>query len=159
VSFTAANLPDAGQRELGTYRARVSFDLGVWDAVRPPTVAEAESRYQQLCSGSDPAEAASPRVTALVEECGRRWPTDRPAPFTTRRTPTAVLLQLRAEVATELFGEFGLMAERHGLVLYDPQSGIVRIPSRLSFDAQPPASDGGWFGRRRGSRRDPSHRR
>jgi len=130
----------------------VRFDLGVWDAVKPPRVAEAEHRYEQLQAGVDPVAAASPRVTAFVEEGESRWPRDEgqgPAPYESRRTPSAVLLQIRADVATELFGEWVAMAERHGLVLYDPQSGIVKIPSRLSYDAQPPTGTRGWFGRRR----------
>lgn len=152
VSFTATNLPDAGQLEAAVYRAGVSFDLGVWDAVRPPRVAEAEQRYEQLRAGDEAGGAPSPRVAAFVEECEQRWPgrvDDDRLPFTSRRTSSALLLQVRAEVATELFGEWAAMAERHGLVLYDPQSGVVRIPSRLSFDPQPPPSNRGWFGRRR----------
>jgi hypothetical protein len=152
VSFTTANLPDAGPLPAAAYGARVSFDLGVWDARRPPRVAEAERRYEQLRSGEDPETAPSPRVDGFVAECEERWPAPGaadPPPFTSRRTATGLLLQVRAEVATELFGEWAAMAERHGLVLFDPQSGVVRIPSRLSFDAQPPPMDRGWFGRRR----------
>lgn len=152
VSFTAPNLPDAGLLQAAVYRAGVSFDLGIWDAVRPPRVAEAEQRYEQLLAGDEAGGAPSPRVLAFVAECEQRWPgpvDGEPMPFTSRRTPSALLLQVRAEVATELFGEWSAMAERHGLVLYDPQSGVVSIPSRLSFDAQPPPSNRGWFGRRR----------
>ena len=136
----------------------MSFDLGVWDAERPPRVAEAEARYEQLCEGSDPAEAPSARVTAFVEECERRWPggdddgfDESPWaswPLTGQRTPTGLVANIVPGAATEMFGEWAEMAERHGLVLYDPQSGVVKIPSRLSFDAQPRARRQGWFGRR-----------
>jgi hypothetical protein len=53
---------------------------------------------------------------------------------------------IRTDEAAAMFGEWGDMAERHGLVLYDPQSGIVRIPSRLSFDSEPPPLEPGTFG-------------
>jgi len=126
----------------------VSFDLVVWDAVRPPRPAEAHERYEQIRVGADPVAASSPRVDALVEECEHRWPAGGgdADPFTCRRMPSALLLQIRSEVAAELYGELAAMAQRHGLVLYDVQSGVVCIPSRLSFDAQPPARNRRWFG-------------
>jgi len=126
----------------------VSFDLAVWDAVRPPRPVEARERYEQIQAGADPVAASSPRVDAMVEECEHRWPAGGhdPHPFTCRRMPSALLLQIRPEVATELYGELAAMAQRHGLVLYDVQSGVVCIPSRLSFDAQPPARNRRWFG-------------
>ncbi len=126
----------------------MSFDLAVWDAVRPPRPVEAHERYEQIQAGAEPAAASSSRVDAFVEECEHRWPTggDGPDPFTCRRMPSALLLQIRSEVAAELYGELAAMAQRHGLVLYDVQSGVVCIPSRLSFDAQPPASTRRWFG-------------
>jgi len=153
VSFTAANLPDAGHHQAVAYRAIVSFDLAVWDAVRPPRVAEARERYEQIRAGTDTVTMPSPRITAFVEECEQRQlggAGDDPIRFTSQRLPSALLLQIRAEVATELYGEVAAMAERHGLVLYDEQSGVISIPSRLSFDAQPPVMRRGWFGGRRG---------
>jgi len=136
----------------------VSFDLGVWDTDRPPRTGEAERRYEQLCEGQDPAGNPSPRVTAFVEECGRRWPgeTDEDSdespwaswPLTSPRTTSGFVANIRPGAAAGMFGEWAEMAERHGLVLYDPQSGVVKIPSRLSYDARPPPPTGAkrrWF--------------
>jgi hypothetical protein len=121
----------------------VSFDLGIWDAERPPTMTEAQRRYDQLCRGQEPGGPASGRVAAFVEECGRKWPTGRgDVPFTTKRTPTGLLVRIEPESATSVYGEWSALADRHGLVLYDPQSGIVSIPARLSFDAEPPVETG-----------------
>ncbi len=135
----------------------MTFDLGVWDADRPPRVAEAEARYEELCAGEDPAATPSPRVTAFLEECERRWPggdddtfADGPWaswPLSDQRPPSGLVANIRFDAATAMFGEWAEMAERHGLVLYDPQSGVVKIPSRLSFDAQPRPRKRGWFGR------------
>lgn len=119
----------------------MSFDLGVWDDARPPRLGEAEARYEGLCRGRDPAESPSSRVAAFVEECERRWPArvdDEPGQLVGQRTPSGFVAHIRPDSATALFGELAEMSERHGLVLFDPQSGVVRIPSRLSFDAQPP---------------------
>lgn len=129
----------------------MDFELAVWDADRPPTVAEAEARHGQQCRDEDPAEAPSPRVTAFVDECERRWPggaAEGSKPFTARRTPSGYLARIRQDAATALFGDWAEMAERHGVVLYDPQSGVVRIPSRLSYDAQPPPMRRLWSRRR-----------
>lgn len=131
----------------------MSFDLAVWDAVTPPRVAEARERYEQIRAGTDIVTMPSPRIADFVEESEQRWPGGAgvdPVPFTSQRLASALLLQIRAEVATEMYGEVAAMAERHGLVLYDEQSGVICLPSRLSFDAQPPAMNRGWFGRRRG---------
>ncbi len=119
----------------------MSFDLCLWDADRPPTVADAGSRYEQVRAGRDPADGRSERVDAFADECDRRWPSgpegaDRP--FAGRRTPSAFLATVRPDAATALFGEMVEMAERLGLILYDPQSGIIKIPSRLSFECDPP---------------------
>ena len=129
----------------------MSFTLAVWDAPRPPTVAEAAERHEQLRRGGDEA-GLSPRITAFVEECERRWPGPADGgPWATwplRRQPTGLLADIRPEAAAEMFAELGEMAERHGVVVYDPQSGVVKIPSRLSFDAQPPPRKPTRFGRR-----------
>ena len=129
----------------------MSFALAVWDASRPPTVAEAAERHERLCRGGDEAGPSS-RITAFVEECERRWPgSAEGGPWATwplRRQPTGYLADIRPEAAAEMFAELGEMAERHGVVLYDPQSGVVKIPSRLSYDAQPPVRKPPRLGRR-----------
>ena len=127
----------------------MSFDLGLWDADRPPEVAEAERRFDQLRRGDDPTPAPSARITALTDECEQRWPAAAAgAPLTATRTPSGLLAAIQPEAAAGLYGELAEMAERHGVVLYDPQSGVVRIPSRLSYDAQPPPPKGRRFGRK-----------
>jgi hypothetical protein len=137
----------------------VGFDLGVWDADKPPRVAEAHRRYEQLTRGEDPAATPSPRVDAFAEECRRRWPGEQggaAGPVSTTRTPSGLLAHIEPDEAAMLFGAWAEMAERHGVVMFDPQSGIVVIPSRLSFAAQPPKPGkvGGGLGnlRRRPSR-------
>ena len=120
----------------------MTFDLGIWDADRPPEVKEAQRRYEQLSRGEDPAQVPSSGIDALLQECSTRWKGGDDAPFSTKRTATGLLVRIRPAEATALYAEWSQMAERHGLVLYDPQSGIVSIPGRLSFDAQPPAATG-----------------
>ena len=67
-SLTAPNLPEGDCKRLGAYGVPVSFALAVWDAPRPPTVAEAAERHERLCRGGDEAGPSS-RITAFVEEC------------------------------------------------------------------------------------------
>ncbi len=132
----------------------MSFALAVWDADRPPRVPDVAGRYQELRQGRDRA-APSPRVTAFVQECERRWPDEAGgagpwavSPFAGGRAPTGLVVDIRSEAATAMFGDWAEMAERHGLVLYDPQSGVVKIPSRLSFAAEPPPMKRLWSRRR-----------
>lgn len=123
----------------------MAFDLAVWDADRPPRLAEALEHHDRMSRSQDQATAPSPRIDAFADECRRRWPAGQgggDAPFTVRRTPSGLLAEMKADEATALFGAWAEMAERHGVVLYDPQSGVVLIPSRLSFNAQPPPSKG-----------------
>ena len=123
------------------YGSVVSFDLGIWDADQPPRPGEAERRFAQLGAGGTPEERPSSRVTAFVEECQGRWPTgsgEEAGPLAGRRTPAGFLATIRPDAATALYVELGEMSERHGVVLFDPQSGMVKIPSRLSFGAEPP---------------------
>ena len=60
-----------------------------------------------------------------------------------------LVADIRPSAAAEMFGEWAEMAERHGLVLYEPGSGVVKIPSRLSFEADPRPAKGGWLRRAR----------
>jgi hypothetical protein len=131
----------------------VGFNLGVWDAEKPPRVAEARQRYDQLARGQDPAAAPSARIDAIAEEGRRRWAGGQA--LTTTRTPSALLVDIEPDEATALFGAWAEMAERHGLVMFDPQSGVVLIPSRLSFAAQPPEPSARRTGRPALRRRPP----
>ena len=123
----------------------MSFDLLVWDADRPPGIADAQSRYEEARGRGRPAGDPGERLKALVDECDRRWPVGADAderPFCGRCSRSTFLATIRQDAATALFGEWVDMAERHGLILYDPQSGIIKIPSRLSFDSNPPPGPG-----------------
>lgn len=145
VSLTQANLPDGPSQPTAATVRSVAFDLGIWDADQPPRAGEVARSYARLCSGGDATDPPSARVTAFAEECERRWPPgsgDEPGPVTGRRTPRGFVATIRPEVATTLYVELGEMSERHGLVLFDPQSGMVKIPSRLSFNAEPPPLEG-----------------
>lgn len=112
-------------------------ELGIWDTERPPRVADAEQCYAQMTKSMDTDAEPGPRIAAFVKDCQRRW--QDPA-FTTKRCPLGLILSLDQEHATELYPELGQMTEKHGLVFYDRQSGMIRIPSRLSFNAEPQPS-------------------
>jgi hypothetical protein len=129
----------------------MGFALGAWDADRPPTLSEAVERYEQLRRGEDRGDA-SERLAAFLKDCERRWPAgdgddDAGAVWTRgssggRRPSSGFVADIRQSAATDVYPEWVEMADRHGVVLYDPQSGVVMIPARLSFDADPPPSTG-----------------
>ena len=134
----------------------MSFDLGVLDFDDKPTSDEVEQRYELLCDGADDGQAPSERIDAMLAECIRRWPgeTDEEFdespwsswPLENQRTAAGLVVNIRWGAAEEMRSQWQEMAERHGLVLYDPQEGDVVFPSRL---VPPGPGKRGWFGRRR----------
>lgn len=135
----------------------MSFDLGVFDADAPPSAEAASQRYMQLCEGVDPSTVRSARVDAFLGECLKRWaPLDDDErvdespwaswPLESQRTPSGFVASIVWSRAEELNAAWREMADRHGLVLFDPQANEVVLPTRLT-GAQSKPRRRGWFRR------------
>ena len=118
----------------------MSFDLGVLDLDRTPTLDEVVVRYERICEGVDDGPL-SVRITAFVSECESRWPGESDDefeaspwatwPLITQRTSAAFVANMRWDRAEDMLSAWTEMAERHGLVLFNPQSDTVSLPTRL----------------------------
>jgi hypothetical protein len=128
----------------------VSFDLGVLDFDEVPSHVEVTARYAVLCEGTDDGMARSARVDAFIAECLARWPGDTDAdfesspwaswPLETQRTAAGLVANIVWARAEELKAAWAEMAERHGLVLYDPQADELVLPDRMRSSNRPSIS-------------------
>ena len=134
----------------------MTFDLGAMDFDHPPTAKDVESRYSLLCEGADDGQATSERVDAMLAECLERWPgeTDEEFeaspwsswPLQNQRTAAGLVVNIRWDASEAMRSAWEEMAERHGLVLFDPQESDVVLPSRFR---SAPSEKRGLFGRKR----------
>ena len=113
----------------------MTFDLAVWEGARPESDKAASVVFEQLMdrleAGAFDAEP-SPRIRAYVEALLSRWPditedsgADSPwadAPLIANASGEAIYFAMVWSRADEAAEFAALLAERHGLVCYDPQS-------------------------------------
>ena len=119
----------------------MSFDLAVWYPHVRLSDDEAATAYRKLCEGEKPdvigphpsvqafyeaLTSTDPEIDSLPEErlddC--RWS------CALDRSPAHVIMASvwsKADSTMQLVGE---LAQRHGLVLYDPQRGVQTYPRR-----------------------------
>jgi hypothetical protein len=129
------------------YSRQVSFDLAVFDYDSAPSVDAVGDRYCELGEERDESPTSG-RIDAFIAECNLRWPEppheDIEAtpwaswPLETQRSGGGLAVNVVWSKAEEMRGAFKEMAERHGLVLYDPQEDEVVVPARLCGSPQPP---------------------
>ena len=134
----------------------MSFDLGVLDFDTAPSQADVVDRYVRLCENEDDGLPASTGVDAFLAECIQRWPGETDEnfesspwaswPLETQRTAAGFVANITWPRAEDMKVEWIRMAERYGLVLYDPQADEFVLPSRLRADQE---SGRSWLRRRR----------
>ncbi len=129
----------------------MSFDLGVWYSSQPLTAAEAEERYSALhgnengngngMGNANGQAAMDERLTRFVDELTSRYPQiddvadDEidacPWTLTFEFSPTHVRMPVMWARAEEIAPVVMEIADRHGLVCYDPQSRKIHLPPGL----------------------------
>lgn len=120
----------------------MSCDFAVWYPHRRLSDAAALAIYERLCAGDGEASPAHPAVDAFYAELIERYPEpselpddrvdDSPWSCDLDRSPGAVVLASvwsRAEEAERAIHE---LAKKHGLAVFDPQSGRVHHPDGTS---------------------------
>lgn len=106
----------------------MSFDLGVWHEPALLTADEAAAKYKALCEGADfPAHES---VAAFRDDVTAQYPdltADLNSPWSAALgvTGAAVVMAIQWASSLEVVGVIRDLAERHDLVCYDPQAGIV----------------------------------
>ena len=121
----------------------MSYDLGIWYSSYPLTDAEADERYSAFLAngnGNGPV-ATDERLSRFVDELTSRFPQiDDVSEDEIDACPWSVAFDLSSShVCTPIMwaraedvAPFVLeLAERHGLVCYDPQSRKVHLPPGL----------------------------
>ncbi|WP_410672353.1 hypothetical protein [Amycolatopsis sp. cmx-4-68] len=118
----------------------MSFDLAVWPEAAVVTAAEAARKYQKLCELLPGAVPAEPRGLAFERELTARYPPlssmapdDESSPWNADPTVLgeAVVLTMSWSAADAVAPFVQELAERHDLVLYDPQDRTVHLPPAL----------------------------
>ncbi len=126
----------------------MSFDLFLWDPPRGEADDESvRARYERACEGleddDDDAAGESPRVNAFFEELLARFPhLDRILESEVDASPWScgpergdrwVSLTIRwGESGDEVVALVGALAEKHRVLLYDPQGDeVTRVTDRL----------------------------
>jgi hypothetical protein len=122
----------------------MSFDLAVWYSHRPLRNEEAGEIYVQLCEQWPSLEGENLSVAAFYDELTKRWPeidtvpddkvddTDYcPWSCALNHSGMAVVMPCVWSKADDVAEFVHKLAQKHGLVLYDPQTGIVYLPEQL----------------------------
>lgn len=119
----------------------MSFDLGIWHSEKSVSSDEASRIYASLCRQEKPHRAltASPAVSAFFEELTGVWPdtsarktSESPWAHALQHSADHVLLSCEWTRAEEVFTLVQQLAEKHGLVFFDPQSEEVYLPDHIS---------------------------
>jgi hypothetical protein len=124
----------------------MSYDLGVWYPHRRLTNEEAGELYVGLCGGGTAeAPAAHPAVDAFYQELTAKHPEidtipeDRiddhdycPWSCALDRSPGHVIMPCVWSKAEYVDGFVRELARKHGLAVYDPQTGTITYPDERS---------------------------
>jgi hypothetical protein len=113
----------------------VSFYLAVWHADTPIERDDAQLHYQRICLGPSDAAAVHPALGAFLDEL-----TSMPATLVSaevigsneaswnahvHRNGYGASIQIMWPQSRDAAATIRALAERHGLVVFDPQSGVV----------------------------------
>jgi hypothetical protein len=119
----------------------VSFDLAVWYEPAPITTARAAAVYELLCDGHDPGLTENGGLAAFYEDLIARFPllsglsddeVDHAAwSMDPTITANAVVLSLSWQTAGTAQLDVRDLADRHGLVCYDPQREWISLPTAM----------------------------
>lgn len=120
----------------------MSFDLGVWYSSRPMDGNAAAARYVALCGGDLADVEPNPGVAAFLSELTARYPQiDDVAEDEVDECPWNcafdvseghVIMPMAWSRCVEMAPVILGLAEKHGLICFDPQSGEVLLPPQLA---------------------------
>ncbi len=122
----------------------MSFDLAAWESETPLTDDEARVVYLRLYEEWPYLEGDSPAVGAFYQELIEKWPEidtipeDRvgdldfcPWSCTLNHSGMAVAISCVWSKANDVAEHVGSLAQKHRLLLFDPQADRVVLPDHL----------------------------
>lgn len=137
----------------------MSYDLGVWYPHQRLGNAEAAKLYVGLCEGTVEVPPAHPAVDAFYEELTAKHPEidtvpdDRiddhdycPWSCALDRSPGHVIMPCVWSKAESVDRLVRSLARKHGLAVFDPQSGTISYPDSVpSGSTTPEAENRPWW--------------
>ncbi|QFU88364.1 hypothetical protein [Amycolatopsis sp. YIM 10] len=117
----------------------MSYDLAVWHEPAGIAADQAARKYTRLITEEPGTDPTHPRVAAFYRELTARYPEldglpdDDSSPWSVRLTVTsaAVVMCLVWSRADEVGPQVRSLADRHGLVVFDPQNESVHHPEAM----------------------------
>lgn len=135
----------------------MSFDLAVWHSEHPLANDEAQQLYIKLCEDWPYLEGAHPDVEAFYQELIADWPEIDTIPeekigdlefcpwsCALSHSGMAIVMSCVWPMAEEVARRVIALADKHQLVLFDPQTNSVVVPRSLRAKRS-------WFRRLLGS--------
>ena len=123
----------------------MSFDLAVWYSDAAPTGQQAANIYGNLCDQKPVEISAKPAVDAFYHELIAKWQEIDTVPeefvddldscpwsCALDHTPVCVIMSCVWSRAATVAVFVAELAAKHGLVLFDPQSGTVILPPHMN---------------------------
>jgi hypothetical protein len=114
----------------------MSFDLAVWHSASQFTADAAEEKYRQLCDTR--GTAGGPVVAAFHHALVEHYPEGPESPWSSGLAVTtdAIVMSIVWPRAKEVLTFVLDLAERHGLVCFNPQEGVVHHPPALRAEPE-----------------------
>ena len=119
----------------------MNFQLGVWYSNRALSVEEAADMYNMLFERELRPTEQFPNVYAFYNELTSRYPDIAdlseddielsPWSCSHERSGAHVLVGLMADKAAQVAAEVLELAQKHGLVCFDPKNQVVHLPNYL----------------------------
>jgi hypothetical protein len=123
----------------------MSFDLGVWYSDRTLTAKEAGEIYVKLCKRISPFRGDSAAVLSFYNELIQKWPEIDTVPdekiddhdycpwsCAIDRSGMHVILSCVWSKAGDVAKFVEQLAGKHGLLLYNPQENVAKLPRTLN---------------------------
>lgn len=116
----------------------MSYDLYLWHGPKPVTAQQAKAICHQLAQGQDDAVVPHEAVSAFHQDLIARFPRleslgddeieDSPWNMSPSATTGRVILMIGFSHVAQVGPTVQELARQHGLVCFDPQSGVVHHP-------------------------------
>ena len=136
----------------------MSYDLGVWYPHERLSDAEAGALYVGLCEDTVEHPPAHPAVDAFYDELTAKHPEIDTVPdhliddhdycpwsCALDRSPGHVIMPCVWSKAEYVDGLVRELARKHGLAVFDPQSGRITYPDASSSSRTTPKTDRPWW--------------
>ena len=128
----------------GTASGSMNFYLGIWSSESAPSDKDAAERYAALAAGQDVPTGFNAAVYAFyieltshyldIEMVAEEERDSCPWACALEVSGVHVIMAMRPDKYANVFPLVLQLADRHGLVCFDPQNAKVHLPSRLPHE-------------------------